>query len=324
MGLKIQTPKIRTSKRRAGHHRGRRSPAALILAVCATLFFCLPTADAGVGDLTVGGNTYSGDSFVFVLDYSSSLASPDEEPLMLLRSVVHEALLNLHPTQKFSLVLYGSGTVAYSTLLQNANAGNIDAAMAWLTAFSPSGANCAAQALIFGINILNFASTTGGTLIYIADEAPNCPGPAETLSSVTAANWAGVEIHTFVLPTGSANPATVDYLENIAAANGGTFFDLSLAPPTPEVIRGDANGDGSVNLADALHILFTGFGLTTNPICRLAADVNDDGDFGPIVDASTLLGYLFAGSLPTLAAPFPDCGVEPTPEGMTCEISDCP
>lgn len=85
--------------------------------------------------------------------------------------------------------------------------------------------------------------------------------------------------------------------------------------PTVSFVRGDARGDGSLNLSDAIVIAlhrFHGLALT----CEDAADVNDDGEI-EIADILTLLHYLFGtGQRP--AAPFPTEGEDPTGDALGC------
>lgn len=83
-------------------------------------------------------------------------------------------------------------------------------------------------------------------------------------------------------------------------------------------IRGDANGDGAVNIADAIGTLNSLFDPGTPPLpCDDAADANDDGDKN-IADAISILGFLFTGA-GDLPAPFPTAGFDPTPtDPFTC------
>lgn len=77
-------------------------------------------------------------------------------------------------------------------------------------------------------------------------------------------------------------------------------------------VRGDANGDGGVDVSDAVSLLEHLFVFGSIP-CRDAGDANDDGSLD-ISDAIYVLSYLFGGGA-TPAAPFPDCGADPTPDG---------
>jgi hypothetical protein len=96
-------------------------------------------------------------------------------------------------------------------------------------------------------------------------------------------------------------------------------------PPPAEVFRrGDSNGDGTVNIADAISTLacqFLGAACTT---CPDAEDANDDGrrDLG---DAVFTLIVLFQG---TASLPPPGgehCGRDPTRDDLpACEYDSCP
>ena len=80
-------------------------------------------------------------------------------------------------------------------------------------------------------------------------------------------------------------------------------------------VRGDANQNGSVNLADAifgLAYLFQGQQAT----CLDAIDVNDNGAVN-IADVIALLAYLFSGG-PEPAVPFPTAGNDPTLDAIGC------
>jgi len=61
------------------------------------------------------------------------------------------------------------------------------------------------------------------------------------------------------------------------------------------VHTGDANGDGEVNIADAVFILGFLFADGREPYCMKAADPNNDGSLD-IADTVTILGHLFAGN----------------------------
>ena len=81
-------------------------------------------------------------------------------------------------------------------------------------------------------------------------------------------------------------------------------------------VRGDADSSGQIRLTDAVAILIRLF-LGGEPFdCDDAADVNDSGTVD-ITDAVYLLNHLFAGG-PEPNPPFPACGTDPTPDGLTC------
>ena len=88
--------------------------------------------------------------------------------------------------------------------------------------------------------------------------------------------------------------------------------------------RGDSNTDGKVDVADivvSIDELFPGFVLIqpagNGPICSDAADANDDG-VRDVSDVLHLANFLFSGG-PAPAAPFAECGTDPSKDELTCE-----
>lgn len=100
----------------------------------------------------------------------------------------------------------------------------------------------------------------------------------------------------------------------------GVLYHLAGDVPTPfpGFRRGDANGDGTVNLADAIAILTRLF-LPGSPLpCADAQDVNDSGSLD-LADAVTLLGNLFGMTNPPIPAPgVGSCGDDPTADSLDC------
>ena len=98
---------------------------------------------------------------------------------------------------------------------------------------------------------------------------------------------------------------------------GETLRGIEFFPaPLPTFVRGDVNRDTAVQLADAVAILEYLFLDATSLDCVDAADVNDDADTG-LLDAILLLSYLFQGG-GAPEAPFPQAGVDPTPDSLGC------
>lgn len=91
--------------------------------------------------------------------------------------------------------------------------------------------------------------------------------------------------------------------------------------------RGDTNGDGSTNIADAVFLLGSLFPGPLGPTlieCADAGDGNDDGVVN-IADAVALLGSLFGNPAVPLAPPFGGCGQDPTSDGLDCgSYLSCP
>ncbi|MEM7262729.1 MAG: hypothetical protein AAF488_12120, partial [Planctomycetota bacterium] len=102
--------------------------------------------------------------------------------------------------------------------------------------------------------------------------------------------------------------------------------DPAVTPPGPACgtfVRGDCNDDGNLDISDPVALLdslFSGGGV---PACVDACDGNDDGGMN-IADVIYLLSHQFSmGADP--APPFPDCGVDPTPDASGCDtFTSCP
>lgn len=125
----------------------------------------------------------------------------------------------------------------------------------------------------------------------------------------------------------SEGNSRVDML-SVANTGSGTlaFVDLGAleytgpdecAPPQPgSFLRGEANGDGQIDIADAVSILFVLFaGMSTD--CKDAIDTNDDGAMN-VTDAIRLLQYLFTRG-PEPPAPFSAKGEDPTSDSLDCQ-----
>ncbi len=92
---------------------------------------------------------------------------------------------------------------------------------------------------------------------------------------------------------------------------GGTL----LASET-KFVRGDANADGKINVADPIMILFKLFLDGPAFPCKKAADADDNGEIA-FNDAVYLVTYYFQhGNAPH--APFPACGTDPTADALDC------
>jgi hypothetical protein len=102
----------------------------------------------------------------------------------------------------------------------------------------------------------------------------------------------------------------------------GAFLTLGHRDAEAGVfIRGDTNGDGAVDIADAVAALRYLFVVPSLSVCLDAADANDDGT-NNIADVVFTLGYLFAdGTSPW--PPFGGPGCDPTRNDPYTEC-DCP
>ena len=103
----------------------------------------------------------------------------------------------------------------------------------------------------------------------------------------------------------------------------GWYIDLLSiptgdAPTEVRFKRGDANGDGQIDLSDSVKIL-VGLFLDRSDVlsCAKTADADDSGSTD-ISDALLLLNFLFLGERAP-AGPFPGCGIDPTADEVSCE-----
>jgi hypothetical protein len=89
-------------------------------------------------------------------------------------------------------------------------------------------------------------------------------------------------------------------------------------------IRSDSNGDGDVDIADAIFVIRYLFVTGVEPPCLEAADSNDDARID-LSDAIRTLGFLFRGEEGP-PGPYPGCGLDPDPAGgLPCAVAPvCP
>lgn len=86
-------------------------------------------------------------------------------------------------------------------------------------------------------------------------------------------------------------------------------------------VRGDANGDTVIDIADPISILSYLFS-EGDAMCLDALDANDDGQVD-IADGVYDLSFLFSeGSAPP--APWPGLGEDPTADGLGCDVNRAP
>lgn len=114
----------------------------------------------------------------------------------------------------------------------------------------------------------------------------------------------------------AAAMGAVSSLPREAAEAGSEGHDL-----LPLFLRGDGNMDGKVDFQDAVHILRHLFSGGRALDCPKSSDLNDDGEIN-LTDAVCLLNFLFrGGDLP--AYPYPQCGIDPTSDGLGCGLEAC-
>jgi hypothetical protein len=105
----------------------------------------------------------------------------------------------------------------------------------------------------------------------------------------------------------------------------GVLDGTESAPVTCRVVvfdraffRGETNGDGSRNIADAVYLLMFLFVHGDQPVCMDAADVNGDASLN-IADPVYFLSHLMANG-PKPPPPYDECSaLDPPGSGLGCE-----
>ena len=85
----------------------------------------------------------------------------------------------------------------------------------------------------------------------------------------------------------------------------GSFRVVRVRADRPRFLRGDANGDGAVDISDGLKIIEE-LMLDETPACAWAEDLNQDGAVD-VSDAVRLFQCLFTDERETIPPPYPDC-----------------
>jgi len=152
---------------------------------------------------------------------------------------------------------------------------------------------------------LSFDVSVNGVIVMVLPAA----APLATITALVAVGGNGT--HTICVQ-GVQGPQ----------GSGQTSCCQITLPIPRQFKRGDSNDDQTVNLADAiasLQMLFGSLPMT----CLDAVDANDDGATD-LSDPIYVLTYLFGGGVAP-PAPFPQCGVDSTPDTLICHItSPCP
>ncbi len=164
-------------------------------------------------------------------------------------------------------------------------------------------------------------SLTGGVFLSFEEEKPVLEVGYEVVEPALAGDFAGVTTalswtdtlgdpevtNTVVVGGASSNPILVD---------GSVTLLPEIATP---FLRGDANDDALVDIADGIWLLNMLFLNGPEGTCPASGNANGDGDIDQ-ADAIYVLNYQFLLG-PSPPAPFPGCGVA---EDEACEsFSSC-
>jgi hypothetical protein len=179
------------------------------------------------------------------------------------------------------------------------------------------------------ITDVNGDSHEGGGLDIGADRAFADDVTSLTRGAAIAAFSDG-DFFAFDLNPGVGGPGfTVGYVSDLDAATnqipntaaGGSNEVLVInggEEPEENFSRGDADGNGKINISDAVNIIQIVLGnVAIRYNCRDALDANDDGMVN-ITDAIPVLGWIFMRG-DRLPEPFLACGLDTTDDALTCE-----
>lgn len=150
-----------------------------------------------------------------------------------------------------------------------------------------------------------------GTQFRILGNRLDEPGLSVTVCDSSAAATlepGGASILVTAPPCGASGPATVKVCTDYGCderADGFTY----LVADVP-FVRGNANADEAVDIADGVRILIYLFVGGVTSTCLDALDADDTGVVD-VSDAVYVLDYLFKGGSP-IPAPFPGVGIDPT------------
>lgn len=97
------------------------------------------------------------------------------------------------------------------------------------------------------------------------------------------------------------------------------LYALSLYRESPLFVRGDANTDNTINLADAVFILSYLFEDGDAPTCLDTADLNDNGKVNLSDVICTLRTAFGLSGDDCLTYPISMCGTDPTADALSCE-----
>jgi hypothetical protein len=97
----------------------------------------------------------------------------------------------------------------------------------------------------------------------------------------------------------------------------GAYEFADCPAPSERFRRGDADGNGAIQISDPIRTLSYLFLAGEPPPCSDAADSDDSGDLD-ITDAIYILSFQFLGG-PAPKSPFPGCGIDEWMDALDCK-----
>ena len=172
-------------------------------------------------------------------------------------------------------------------------------------------------------------ATLGVIFEFIPSATPQVlnPGSNQSVATGTLSIDAGAatQVTELTLENGIGTPANDNnyvnggqtILPTLGDAGSISVTAAVVTPTDSDFIRGDANFDGVVNVADGSFLQdYVGGAGGAAPPCFDAADANDDGALN-ISDVVVIYDYLFSGGSEP-PPPFPLTGSDPTTDSLDC------
>ncbi|MGE3166961.1 MAG: VWA domain-containing protein [Planctomycetota bacterium] len=185
----------------------------------------MPVAHAQVGGCSVVagsigfyGQTFSATTVVWAIDLSGSMSG---SRLATLKQELTMAIQSLQPNQRFGIVGFSSSLTVFQTVVVPATATNQQSAIAWVQSLTATGSTCTAPGGVRALEIANASPDVLRRVILVTDGVPNCPGIAETLAAIAAANTQGIPIDGIYL---AGDALGVAFLQQLVSENGGQFY----------------------------------------------------------------------------------------------------
>ncbi len=168
-------------------------------------------------------------------------------------------------------------------------------------------------------------------------ENPTFATPDVALSWTNPGGYDAIEIHRDDISIAIVSGSDTAYFDLGVTPGGhtyrvtGTFsggscvslsggVECSITLPTPiGFLRGDANDDAAINIADVVFLLGWIFQSGADPHCFDGADSNDDGTVD-LADGIYMLNYIFTEG-PQPPEPFGTVGPDPTDDSLGCVSS---
>ncbi len=174
---------------------------------------------------------------------------------------------------------------------------------------------------------LDYAPPPSRAIVLFGGELERKAGPLSSLTEVlelinyksAIGQWPG---NRFPICLDFAGDVNGDGYEDLAAYDDHRVYVYynPLGALKGAFVRGDANQDARIDIADAITVLNHLFGGAGPLPCMDAGDANDDEQVN-IADAITILGSLFGGK--GALRPPNQCGPDPAGEVLGCADSAC-